>query len=132
MAENYDEYITKAHERVNRFRLNKPEQRLNTEREYRAKKIASKAYHCSQCGISFITKHSLEDHEKTPKHARKLQENKNSSRYCKFCKLQYGTKSNYNRHLRNERHQRAVEEYERRVNAELAEEDAPELDVVQH
>lgn len=106
MADNYDEYITNSHDRVKKSRATNPTQHRKTEQKRKKKALEDNTHYCSTCDLSFTTKHSFDDHMKSPKHLRKV--NNTHKRFCNACNLGYDNKSNYNRHLKNERHQKSV------------------------
>lgn len=103
MVENYDEYISAAHERKTKSRANNPG--LDNRRQ--ADPHMEKKYHCVRCNLTFGTRHSLTDHEKSPKHKRKLDEENNPFK-CGPCNLGFSNKQNLTRHNKIERHQRNV------------------------
>ena len=67
MAENYDDHMTKSHERVTQSRTLHPEHK-KTKAKRKRKALDDKTYYCSTCDLSFTTKHSFDDHMKSPKH----------------------------------------------------------------
>ncbi|KAK5199734.1 Carbamoyl-phosphate synthase [Exophiala xenobiotica] len=71
MAENYDEYITAAHERVTKSRANNPGRDIEVEARRREKYLENKTHHCDVCNLSFTSSNWLNKHLKTAKHARK-------------------------------------------------------------
>ncbi|KPM39959.1 Carbamoyl-phosphate synthase arginine-specific large chain [Neonectria ditissima] len=107
MVVNYDEYIGKANERVARSRANNP----GRDRKHQADRVAhalrAKTFHCVRCDLSFGTKQSLQDHEKTPKHIRKEFE-KDNPFVCRPCNLGFHNQSNLTRHEKSLRHGRNV------------------------
>lgn len=117
MAENYDEYISAAHERKTKSRANNPGLDNKRQAGRLAKAHVEKKYHCVRCNLRFGTRHSLTDHENSPKHKRKLDEENNPYR-CGPCNMGLNNKSNLNRHNKTERHQRNV----------FAAQSSPELD----
>lgn len=116
MAENYDEYMTNSCNRVAKSRALNPETHRKTEKARIQKDLSNKRYHCSTCNISFPVKRVLDDHMKSAKHKRKV--NNNHKYFCKACNYGIANISNWNRHLKTERHKTNI--------AKLAEETADE------
>ncbi|KAK4935417.1 carbamoyl-phosphate synthase (glutamine-hydrolyzing) cpa2 [Elasticomyces elasticus] len=107
MAENYDEYITQANERVQKSRANNPEKHKETQNLRAQKAIENNTHHCDLCNLSFTTKLSLKNHLESAKHLRKAKESDNPFR-CAPCNLGFHNKSNLNRHEKSDRHRKAV------------------------
>ena len=115
MAENHDEYITAAHERVTKSRANNPETQRKSQAARAAKALDEKSYHRKLCDLSFTMKHSFDDHLKSAKHCRKSTESTNPFR-CTPCNLGFLNISNLRRHNKSERHLRNVETLESSVS----------------
>ena len=107
METNYDEYITASTARVYKSRANNPGRDALHAANRRQKAYAENTFHCERCNISFSSKRSLQDHEKTPKHIRKENELSNPFK-CAPCNLGYHNQSNLTRHQKSERHRKAV------------------------
>ena len=107
MAENYDEYIGKAGERVANSRANNPGRDAKHQADRVAKALANNTYHCGLCNKPFGTKQSMDDHMKTAKHLRKSSEAQNPFR-CAPCNLGYHNKSNLTRHQKTLTHRQNV------------------------
>ena len=109
MAENYDEYIGKAGERVARSRANNPGWYLVGQARRAKEAREEKRYHCQICDLSFSTQHILNDHLKSAKHKRKEAERHNPNPYkCGPCNLGFHNPGNLRRHRKSERHAKAV------------------------
>lgn len=107
MIDNYDEYITNSSERVARSRANNPGRDAVHQARRIEEALRDKTYHCERCNISFGTKQRLANHEKTPKHRRKLDQ-ANSPFVCIPCDIAISNQSNLTRHNKTERHRKAV------------------------
>ncbi|RMJ16929.1 hypothetical protein CDV36_003400 [Fusarium kuroshium] len=107
MMNNYDEYITNSSERVARSRANNPGRDAAHQARRIEEALRDKTYHCERCNISFGTKQRLANHEKTPKHKRKLRQ-ANNPFVCGPCDLGFANQSNLTRHNKTERHRKAV------------------------
>ena len=105
MEENYDEYIGQAGLRKAKSRANNPGQDAHHQAKRVRKALDEKTFHCALCNISFTTRHSLQDHMKTPKHLRKSNESNNPFK-CVHCNLGFHNQSNLIRHQRTQRHLR--------------------------
>lgn len=93
--------------RVSKSRANNPELDRKSQAERSKKALKNKTYHCDICNISFTTRHSLKDHLKSPKHARKVHDADNPIK-CVPCNLSFHNQSNLNRHNRSGRHRKAI------------------------
>lgn len=107
MENNYDDYMGRANDRVAKSRANNPGRDKKHQADRVAKALAEDTYRCIRCSISFGTKQSLQDHEKTAKHIRKELEHLNPFK-CRFCNLGFHNNSNLTRHNKTERHKKAV------------------------
>lgn len=111
MAVNYDEYIGQAGERVARSRANNPGRDAMHQARRVAKALRDDTFHCARCNLSFGTKQSMQDHEKTAKHIRKEFEEDNPF-ICRPCNLGFHNKSNLTRHEKTLRHQRNLRAFQ--------------------
>jgi hypothetical protein len=99
MADDYDNYIGQAHERVKRSRANNPERDKMYQAEQVAIALAENKFYCEICDIAVGTSQSLREHKRTAKHLRKVKEqHKPPAFFCKPCNLSYHNKSNLTRH----------------------------------
>lgn len=99
MANNYAEYMDDAHARVRKSRATKPEHHKETVRK-RSKTIREeKRFYCELYDSSFERQFVLDQHLKSPKHLRKVQELTNPPKlYCKPCNHSLSNNSNLARH----------------------------------
>lgn len=111
MVEDYDNYIGQSSERVARSRANNPGRDAKIQANRVTKALAEKTWHCERCNLSFGTKQILQNHEKTPKHIRKLSQKSNPF-VCLPCDLGFHNKSNLTRHEGSDRHRLALERLE--------------------
>ncbi|KAF4453383.1 carbamoyl-phosphate synthase arginine-specific large chain [Fusarium austroafricanum] len=109
MAENYDDYITRANERSLRARANNPERTLANEAKRRAIAIEEKKYYCKECDIPYTSKQWLVEHYKTDKHARKLVDSDNPF-FCRLCNIGFENMGNQRRHNASVSHRRIMTE----------------------
>ena len=104
MAENYDEYMNKSHERVKKSRATNRAQHRKTEQKRAKKALADKRWHCSTCDRSFTSKPSYGNHMKSAKHLRKV--NNTPKHWCVACNLGYDSLKDD--HLKSKSHKANV------------------------
>jgi hypothetical protein len=111
MAENYDEYLGNAIDRKMKSRELHPELDMIAQKKREDKYKDEKKFHCTDCDLSFGRQNVLDDHFASDKHARKVKQNAQGSRYsCKLCNIPLAHQASLTRHRKSNTHKEKVAE----------------------
>lgn len=106
MAENYDEYMTNANERVYRSRANNPGRDAAHQARRIQENFDNETYKCEPCGSVHGTQQRLDKHLKSSLHINKVAgvQPKKTPYKCNICNEYKAHQSSLNKHYKSEAH----------------------------